>query len=247
MKKRNFKYLSMALLIVFFVVFALTYSRLSRVWVQKEFAASLKELRSETPTGAVILASPQNKEPIEYYAKRTAYLKDNEEDMKKLAVLFLSEKLPKITGKDLYIFVTVSDLRMVEQLNKYANIEGIRNPVVTDYNLVFEINEEGLGKTYNDNETNATIIIQENDEGNVKSARIVYKDNTEAYAKYLVGDGEKKEFDKNGKGCLYQEQQLMYFDEKLCNTLLVQMMTGQKIPGLEMVHDEAFMRVYRVI
>jgi hypothetical protein len=247
MQRKHLKYLSMALLIVFFIVFALTYSKLNSVWVQKEFALSLKELRSETPTGAVILASPQNKETIEYYSKRTAYLQDNEADMKKLAALFLSDKLPKITGNNLYIFVTVSDLRMVEELNKYAKIDGIRNPVVTDYNLIFEINEEGLGKNFYDNETNATIIIQENEEGNVKSARIVYKDNTEAHAKYLISEGELKVFDPNGKGCLYQDQQLMYFDEKLCNTMLVKMMTGQNITGLELVHDEPFMRVYRVI
>jgi hypothetical protein len=213
--------------------------------------ASLEYFKSNTNNSACLATIPDWGGIIQYYAERGTYISSTNQNMErfeKLSHFFFTNESFNEKTDNLYIGLMPDDLLKINAIIRASNAEGI----YADLLGINKINESSELKDVVFVSTKNTIYFaQFYTNGTVEAS--IWKNNRRAPIKniFVEINGKVSEITNNNaedNGCIYFSDYVSaYFNEKLCSTNIIKMLTQQKITGLEHWYSAGRARIYKVV
>lgn len=222
--------------------------------INNDMLSSLEYFKSNTNNSACLATIPDWGGIVQYYAKRETYISSTNQNMERFnklsTFLFTNKSLGasdiKIPG--LYIGLMPDDLLKINAIIRASNAEGM----YADLLGINKINESsGLKDIVFVSTKNIVYFAQFYKNDTVEAS--IWKNNRRVPIKNIFVEIEGKvskitNSNAEDNGCIYFSDYVSaYFNEKLCSTNMIKMLTQQKIAGLEHWHSIGRARIYKVV
>jgi asparagine N-glycosylation enzyme membrane subunit Stt3 len=206
----------------------------------EDMVAAYDYFSENTNKSSCIVAIPDWGGMTQYYAKRPSFISSTNQNIDqflKLNEFFFTNKSLGIEIENSYIGLMPDDFKKIEGLIEIVGIEGL-----------FAEKLILIGKKENENEyissssrkytAKSTTDITVTRDG--KSIQTVFLETDTQIFRIINNDAEDD-------GCVYLSNYVsIYFNNKLCSTNMVKMLTMQEIPGLELWHATNNVRIYKI-
>lgn len=204
-------------------------------------SAELKEayafVKEELPEDACIIALQQKGGMTEFLAKKHYYFNSlgfDEERSREVYTFLLTNAKPEFQVKEPYILLEYNDILHINVMNLFLK----RTDVEAEPNIGLLYN-----RTYAAPQKGYVFHIQESDD-HIKIIKV--KDGVFTELRWVYKDGKLYD-NKKSEGCMFiRGEGYVYFNDLLCNSNMVKMLTEQEIQGLEKVYAKDGVMIYRV-
>ena len=213
-----------------------------------DMVVALTYFRENTKPGSCLITIPDWGGMTQYYAKRASYISSTNQDIPKFnklnAFLFSNQSLP-FSIEESYIGLMPDDFKKISGLIQLSENKDL---FAEQLLLVKKEREGGLEKnSYVSVNKHPYLVISS---GRNITARKLQKGKPVAIANiFIESDGKvhTRVNEAEDKGCLYLSDYVTaYFNEELCATNIIKILTQQSVPGLQHWYSHNNVRIYKV-
>lgn len=251
LRKVNKKVLYGTIIILLVLTGAHSISQLKRIGVSvsPDMIQGFDYFRQNTNKTSCLITIPDWGGMTQYYAKRASHTSSTNQNpyrFEKLNDFLFTNKSFDIDIENSFIGLMPDDFKKTPSL---ISIVGVKDLSMRALILIDKKREEDIGEniyksldgiTYVAEISNGGVSVRRIEDGDEVAIRTVFIESNNAVYEVVEKEAEDD-------GCVYLSNYVTaYFNNKLCNTNIVKMLTQQQIEGLEHWYSHNNVRIYKV-
>ncbi|MBU1975845.1 MAG: glycosyltransferase family 39 protein [Nanoarchaeota archaeon] len=219
--------------------------------VQPPKMAAFDWIKENTYPSSCFITTQMNIQQVMHYTGRHAFLPSlgglSGKRYQDIMYYYLTNSTLTSKTENLYIMATIQDL---VTFGSSVRILGYSTNASISFlkPTTFIIDENYTGMEFVDVENNITYQVREyTNDDNVTYLRafVIDGDNEIPLSKVITED--RNYIDPEGEpGCILRSNTIAYLDDVYCNSNLIKMISGQPLPGLELVYAKYGVNIYKV-